>query len=203
MSDAPDEALLRSYRGGDTEAFEVLFGRYRRPLFSFLLRSTRDRGRAEELYQDVWMRVIERCGDFRGDAKFSTWLYAIARNRCIDHQRKMAFRRHASLDAPSPGGGSTLAERVPAEGPSTDARVLRGLLERRIVEALDTLPDDQREVFLLRQLQGMPFKEIAEVVGSSAPTAKSRMRYALERLRHQLSDLEDDVREREPATHEL
>ena len=112
MSDPSDELLLAAYRKGDSGAFEVLLGRYRTPIFNFLLRSARDRGRAEELYQDVWMRVIERCGEFRGDAKFSTWLYTIARNLCIDHQRKMKFRGHASLDAPQPRSGQPIGERV-------------------------------------------------------------------------------------------
>lgn len=203
MSDLGDEALLRAYQGGDTAAFEVLLIRYRRPLFSFLLRSVRDRGRAEELYQDVWMRVIERCDEFRGDAKFSTWLYTIARNRSVDHQRKMVFRRHASLEATAPGSSQSLGERVPSPGPSTDRLAMRGTLRTRIAAAVEELPEEQREVFLMRQLQGLAFKEIAEVIGVSANTVKSRMRYALERLQHGLSDLEGHVREVEPQNHEL
>lgn len=190
MSDPADEALLRAYRAGEEQAFELLLDRYRRPLFNFVLRSVRDRGRAEELYQDVWMRVIERCDEFRGDAKFSTWLYTIARNRCVDHQRKMVFRRHASLDA--------MGERVPNPGPPTDRLAVRRTLQARIAEAVEGLPEEQREVFLMRQVQGLAFKEIAEVVGVSANTVKSRMRYALERLQHGLSDLEEHVREVEP-----
>ena len=84
MSCPSDEVLLAAYRQGDTGAFETLLVRYRAPIFNFLLRSARDHGRAEELYQDVWIKVVERCGEFRGDAKFSTWLYTIARNRCIE-----------------------------------------------------------------------------------------------------------------------
>ena len=203
MSDPADEELLCAYQAGETQAFEMLLVRYRRPLFNFLLRSARDRGRAEELYQDVWMRVIERCEEFRGDAKFSTWLYTIARNRCVDHQRKMVFRRHASLDATAPGSSQSLGERVPNPGPSTDRLAMRSTLQTRIAEAVEELPEDQREVFLMRQVQGLAFKEIAEVVGVSANTVKSRMRYALERLQHGLSDLEEHVREVEPQKHEL
>ncbi len=203
VSDPADEDLLGAYRAGENGAFETLLIRYRRPLFNFLLRSVRDRGRAEELYQDVWMRVIERCDEFRGDAKFSTWLYTIARNRCVDHQRKMVFRRHASLDATAPGSAQTLGERVPNPGPSTDRLAMRGALQIRIAEEVEQLPEDQREVFLLRQVQGLAFKEIAEIVGVSANTVKSRMRYALERLQNGLSDLEEHVRELEPQKHEL
>ncbi len=191
MSDSADEVLLAAYRQGDSAAFELLLGRYRGPIFNFLLRSARDRGRAEELYQDVWMKVIERCDEFRGDAKFSTWLYTIARNLCIDHQRKLKFRGHASLDAPQPSSGKSIGERVSSFGPSTEQLAAGRLLGDRIARAVEGLPDEQREVFLLRQLQGLAFKEIADVVGVPANTVKSRMRYALERLQHTLRDLEE------------
>ncbi len=191
MSDPSDELLLVAYRAGDLGAFETLLVRYRGPIFNFLLRSARDRGRAEELYQDVWLRVVERCEEFRGDAKFSTWLYTIARNLCIDHQRKMKFRGHASLDAPEPRSGQPVGERVSGSGPSTEQLAGGGLVRERIARAVEGLPQEQREVFLLRQLQGLPFKEIAEVVGAPPNTVKSRMRYALERLQDALSDLKD------------
>ena len=191
MTDPPDEVLLAAYRKGDSGAFETLLGRYRGPIFNFLLRSARDRGRAEELYQDVWMKVIERCDEFRGDAKFSTWLYSIARNLSIDHQRKMKFRGHASLDAPEPRSGQPAGDRVPNPGPSTEQLASGALMKERIARAVEGLPEEQREVFLLRQLQGLAFREISEVVGVPANTVKSRMRYALERLRHTLSDLDE------------
>jgi RNA polymerase sigma-70 factor (ECF subfamily) len=191
LSDPPDEVLLGAYRDGDSCAFETLLARYRAPLFTFLLRSARDRGRAEELYQDVWMKVIERCGEFRGDAKFSTWLYTIARNLSVDHQRKMKFRGHTSLDATQQRSGQPMGERVANPGPSTEQLAIGGLVRDRIASAVEGLPEEQREVFLLRQLQGLAFKEIAEVVGVPANTVKSRMRYALERLQHMLSDLEE------------
>jgi RNA polymerase sigma-70 factor (ECF subfamily) len=191
LSDPPDEVLLAAYRDGDSQAFETLLARYRGPLFTFLLRSARDRARAEELYQDVWMKVIERCDEFRGDAKFSTWLYTIARNLCVDHQRKMKFRGHASLDATQPGSGQSMGARVANPGPSTEQLATGRLVRDRIARAVEGLPEEQREVFLLRQLQGLAFKEIAEVVGVPPNTVKSRMRYALERLQHMLSDLEE------------
>jgi len=191
LSDLCDELLLAAYREGDSRAFETLLVRYRGPIFNFLLRSARDRGRAEELYQDVWMRVIERCDDFRGDAKFSTWLYTIARNLCIDHQRKMKFRGHTSLDAPQLQSARPVGERVSSFGPSTEQLASGGLVRERIAHAVEELPDEQREVFLLRQLQGLAFREIAEVVGAPVNTVKSRMRYALEHLQRALSDLKE------------
>lgn len=190
MRDPSDELLLSAYRDGDAAAFETLLGRYRGPLFNVVLRSVRDRPLAEEIYQDVWMKVIERCGDFRGDAKFSTWLYTIARNLCIDHQRRMKFRRHASLDQAAPGSELTRVEMASNPGPPTDSLAAGRMMQDRIESAVSALPDEQREVFVLRQLQGMAFKEIAEVVGIPANTVKSRMRYALERLQRSLREWE-------------
>ena len=188
MGEPSDEWLLSAYREGDAGAFEALLRRYRGPLFNVVLRSVRDRAPAEEIYQDVWMRVIERCDDFRGDAKFSTWLYTIARNLCIDHQRRMKHRRHASLEQPQPGSDQTIGDKASNPGPSTEALAAGRLLKDRIATAVESLPEDQREVFLLRQLQGLAFNEIADVVGIPANTAKSRMRYALERLQRDLRD---------------
>lgn len=193
MDEVSDEELLLTYRDGDSTAFKTLFRRYRGPLFNFLLRRVRDRSRAEELYQDIWTKVIERCEEFRGDSKFSTWLYTIARNRCIDHARRMKFRSYKSLDAPRRDSDQPLVERVANPGPSTEQLATGATLKERIALAVEELPDDQKEVFLLRQLQGLGFKEIAEVVDVPLNTVKSRMRYALERLQNQLEDL------REPA----
>lgn len=189
LSEESDEALLSAYRDGNIRAFETLLGRYRRPLFNVVLRTVRDRGRAEEIYQDVWTKVVERSGEFRGDAKFSTWLYTIARNSCIDTLRKQKHRDHASLEAMrSEGGTTSLHDRLSDGAPSTDQLADGGLLRVRIVQAVEALPDEQREVFVLRQVQGLAFSEIAEVVGASPNTVKSRMRYALERLRDSFAD---------------
>jgi RNA polymerase sigma-70 factor (ECF subfamily) len=192
-----DEALLERFNDGHVDAFEELLARYRRPVFNFVLRSVRDASRAEEILQEVFLRVVQRSGDFRGQSKFSTWLYTIARNQCIDHGRKMSHRRHASLDAPTRGAedeqGPTLMDRVADGGATSDREAIGKQLRAAIARAIEELPDEQREVFLLRQVQDLPFKEIALVVGTSENTVKSRMRYALERLQGALAEYEDYV----------
>ncbi|MCB9603623.1 MAG: RNA polymerase sigma factor [Sandaracinus sp.] len=194
-----DEALLERFRGGDAEAFETLLGRYERPLYNFVLRSVRDPEKAADLVQDVFLRVIQRSDQFQGQSKLSTWLYSIARNLCIDHGRRMVFRRHRSLDAPigrdDGGSSTTLGERVPASTPEADRDSIANELQGRIAEAVEELPDDQREVFLMRQVQGLAFKDIAEIVGVSENTIKSRMRYALERLQAALEEYRDYAKE--------
>lgn len=189
MEGLSDERLVLAYREGDAASFEVLFHRYRGPLFNFLLRRVRNRASAEELYQDVWTKVIERSGEFRGDSKFATWLYRIARNACIDHTRRMKHRSHASADAASPGSAEPMIERVANPGPSTETLAEGAVLRERVARAVEALPSDQQEVFLLRQLQGLGFAEIAEVVDAPLNTVKSRMRYALERLQQELGDV--------------
>ena len=182
-----DELLLKRYLAGHTEAFEVLVTRYQTQVFNYLLRSTRDQATAEELLQDTWMSVLKRAGTFKEDSKFSTWLYAIARNKCIDRSRKMRFRRHRSLDAATGQRAEAPVERVVAPQVPVDQAAAAPALRTRIARAVEALPDEQREVFLLRQLQGMAYADIAEVVGCGTNTAKSRMRYALERLQEVLA----------------
>lgn len=198
--DLPDEELVRRFNEGDAPAFELLLQRYQRPLFNFILRSVRDPDRAEELLQDVFLKVVQRSAEFQGNSKFSTWLYTIARNLCIDTSRKMAFRRHRSLDAPlsdAEGEGATLLDRVASATPEADRDVIGKDLQARIRAAVDELPEEQREVFLMREVSNMAFKEIADVVGVPENTVKSRMRYALERLQRALAEYEDYARELE------
>lgn len=199
LEELSDEVLLGRFNEGQVEAFEELLARYRRPVFNFVLRSVRDGSRAEEILQDVFLRVVQRSGEFRGQSKFSTWLYTIARNRCIDHGRKMVFRRHVSLDAPSRSRsageeqGPTLLDRVAAETRGSEREAIGHQLKTAIERAVEALPEEQREVFLMRQVQNLAFKEIAVVVGASENTVKSRMRYALERLQEALQEYEDYV----------
>jgi RNA polymerase sigma-70 factor, ECF subfamily len=196
LENLSDEELVRRFNEGEPDSFEVLLLRYRRPLYNFILRSVRRRERADELLQDVFMRVVQRSQEFKGNSKFSTWLYTIARNLCIDDSRKMVFRRHKSLDAPSHNDdGPTLLERTAAAQLPIDREVISQDLQLRISAAIDELPDEQREVFLMRQVQGMAFKDIADVVGVPENTVKSRMRYALERLQRALEEYRDYARE--------
>jgi RNA polymerase sigma-70 factor (ECF subfamily) len=198
--DSSDEQLLAAYRGGDVRAFERLLARYEKPIWSFLRRFVRDAEAAEDLLQEVFLRVVRDAqgstAAWKGDAKFSTWLYTIARNLCIDRARRTAVRGSASLDGSGHGEAdaeapASLHERMAAPGPATDAVVAGREAAQRIDRAVAELPDDQREVFLMREVMEMPFAEIASAVGVSEPTVKSRMRYALEKLRAALADLGD------------
>jgi RNA polymerase sigma-70 factor (ECF subfamily) len=149
-------------------------------LFRFLLRQLREHALAEELYQDVWQRVITARERYRPEAKFSTWLYQIAHNRLTDHWRAQAHRPAAPEDA------MDRAEREP--DPQTPERQLSAFEERRRLQlALEELPADQREAVLLRLEQELSLEEIGKITGVGRETVKSRLRYALDKLRHRLN----------------
>lgn len=183
-----DEQLMLAFQRGDAASFEVLVRRHRQPVFAFILRSTVNAARAEDLLQETWLKVLRGARDYQPKARFKTWLYTLARNLCVDSARKESHRRTETLDAPARGGddGRSLGETVPDAGAQPERgafnRGVRPLLE----QALASLPTEQREVFVLREFSGVTFKEIAEVTGVPENTVKSRMRYALESLRRQL-----------------
>jgi len=194
LEELPDEDLMQRYGRGDVRAFEILLERHRKPIFNFLLRSTRRPDTAEDLLQEVFLRVVRKAGTYRRQAKFTTWLYTIARNLSIDHARKMSHRKEASLDAPvggCEGEGQTYVNLVPDKRPIADRRISNRQFAARLYEALDGLPEEQREVFLMRQFQQLKFREIAEIVGIPENTVKSRMRYALEALRRHLGEFRE------------
>jgi RNA polymerase sigma-70 factor (ECF subfamily) len=186
-----DEALMLSFRDGDARAFEELVARHRRGLFNFLLRSVQNRSRAEELLQEVFLRVVRSKDRYERTAKLTTWLYTIARNLCVDESRRAKFRRTTSLDAPRRGhddDAPAMIDSVAADDVPTDEQAAAPQIRQRIARAIDLLPEDQREVFLMRQVNGLSFKEIGDIVGAPENTVKSRMRYALEKLRQDLAD---------------
>lgn len=195
LNSLPDERLFARFESGDAAAFGVLLERYRGPIYGFVRRQTSDEAAAEELTQEVFLRAIARSDQFRGESRFSTWLFQIARNLAFDHLRRMKFRRHDSLDAPlnpdSESEAGSRLERVQSKDEGALSALLREELGRRLEAAIQQLPDDQREVFLLRQIDGLAFSEIAEVVHASENTVKSRMRYALLKLRQELQELQE------------
>ncbi len=187
---------MEGYGRGEVRAFEILLERHRKPVFNFLLRSTRRKDTAEDLLQEVFLRVVRQAGSYRRKAKFTTWLYTIARNLCIDHARKMSHRKESSLDAPIGGedGGQTYVSLVPDNRPRQDRRLADREFAGKLYEALEALPSEQREVFLMRQYQHLKFREIADIIGCPENTVKSRMRYALEALRKQLGEFRESAR---------
>jgi RNA polymerase sigma-70 factor, ECF subfamily len=194
--DPPDEALMLRYQQGDRAAFALLVRRHQSSLFNFALRQVRVPQVAEDVVQESFVRVVQNAADFKHEARFTTWVYTITRNLCIDHLRKRALRKHPSLDESrgDDGEGPTLGEQTADPRASVEREATGTELKERIARAVDKLPDEQREVFLMREIANLPFKEIAEITGVPENTVKSRMRYALERLQEALSEYEDYAR---------
>jgi RNA polymerase sigma-70 factor (ECF subfamily) len=194
--DPPDETLMLRYQQGDRAAFAQLVRRHQTPLFNFALRQVRVPQVAEDVVQESFVRVVQNAVDFKHEARFTTWVYTITRNLCIDHLRKRALRKHPSLDESrgEDGDGPSLGEQTADPRASVEREATGTELKERIARAVDTLPDEQREVFLMREIANLPFKEIAEITGVPENTVKSRMRYALERLQEHLSEYEDYAR---------
>lgn len=194
--DPPDEALLLRYQQGDHAAFAQLARRHQAALYNFALRQVRSPQVAEDVVQEAFVRVVRNAAEFKHEARFTTWIYTITRNLCIDHLRKRAHRKHPSLDASrgEEGDGPTLGEQTADPRASVERAATGTELKERIARAVDALPDEQREVFLMREVANLPFKEIAEITAVPENTVKSRMRYALERLQEALAEYEDYAR---------
>ena len=178
-ADASDEALMLAWAAGETAAFEPLYARHRSRLYRYFLRQLRDAALADELFQDTWQRVIAARQGWKPDASFATWLYRIAHNRLADHWRARQHR------PPAPADGDERAARVP--DPDTPERALSEFEQRRHLQlALDALPPEQREVLLLRLEQDLSLEEIGAITGVGRETVKSRLRYAMDKLRARL-----------------
>jgi RNA polymerase sigma factor (sigma-70 family) len=180
-----DEGLMLAYRTGEVAAFEVLYGRWRGPLYRYFLRQCDHSGQADELFQDVFMRVIGATTGYEASAKFSTWLFRIAHNRLVDHWRKIG--REPLDPLPSSPDDDDCAFDPPAPecfGPDRQAE--RKELGDALIAALTELPDVQRDAFLLAVEGGLTLDEIASVSGVGRETIKSRLRYATGKLRDKL-----------------
>ena len=179
--DPSDESLMLAYAAGQVAAFEQLYARHRGPLYRFLARQLRNDALADELFQDVWQKVIAARAGWRPEAAFSTWLFRIAHNRLNDHWRAQRHR------PPAPADADERTAQVP--DPHTPERTLSEFEQRRRLQmAMDELPDDQREVVLLRLERELTLEEIGEITGVGRETVKSRLRYAMDKLRARLNE---------------
>ncbi|HTN50557.1 MAG TPA: RNA polymerase sigma factor [Burkholderiaceae bacterium] len=178
---ASDEALLAAYAGGDGRAFAELYERHERPVYRYFLRQGAAPAVADDLLQETWMAVIRHAGRFEPRARFTTWLYTVARSKMVDHWR--AQDGTMSLDDAANDPDETPFD-VP--GPASDrpdVQVVSRAEALAFVAAVEALPPAQREAFLLQIEAGLSLEEIAQVTGAGTETVKSRLRYAMAKLR--------------------
>ena len=168
---------MAAYRDGDAAAFETLYARHRARLYRFVLRAVKSRPIGEEVFQEIWLRVIEARGRYSPQARFTTWLYTIAHNHLVDHWRKRGLTLVALDGEETPGASPDPADQAQA----------RQALER-FAAALQALPALQREAFLLHEEGELSVAEIAAATGTNEEAAKSRLRYAMAKLKAAMND---------------
>jgi RNA polymerase sigma-70 factor (ECF subfamily) len=187
VSDDEDAQLMLAYARGEMRAFETLYSRHRAALYRYLVRQARDGEIANDLFQEVWSRVVVNRARYEARAKFRTFLFTLAHNCFIDHCRRTRSRPLAMgvEDADA-------ADLLPADAEQRPDRQLeRGEHTRRYRAALASLPPEQRDVYLLHEESELSLEEIARVTGVGTETAKSRLRYAVGKLKAALSAVED------------
>ena len=183
-----DDELMAAFIVGDTAAMETLFLRYRQSVYSWLLRMTGDAAEAEDIYQDVWLKVIRHAADYRSGS-FRAWLWQIVRNKATDRMRKMS--PSLILDSPISAEGEgeeTIVDQL-SDDRAADALMQIEEVERRrvVCEAIEALPIAQREVILLRVNGELPFKEIAGMLATPIGTVLARMHKAVKSLKDTLA----------------
>ncbi|HEY0974847.1 MAG TPA: sigma-70 family RNA polymerase sigma factor [Solimonas sp.] len=168
---------MLAYAGGDAAAFEQLYRRHKDPLYRYFLRHLHgEREPAAELFQDVWQRVIQARERYRADAPFGAWLFKLAHNRLVDHYRQWRPTEEVPESLPIP------------EAQQPEATVSRREQAQRVLRALQALPVEQREIIVLREERELTLEQIAGIQGVGRETVKSRLRYALAKLREVLDE---------------
>lgn len=176
MPERSDEALMKAWAEGSMAAFEQLYARHRKPLYRYILRQCGNDAEANDLYQGCWEKIIRARRQYRPAAPFTAWMYRIARNHVIDH-----FRR-------SRPAGELQEERLSSNDPEPAERLEGEQRSERLRQAIAGLPDEQKDALLLRMDAGLDVQTIADVSGCNRETAKSRLRYAMRKLRAALEE---------------
>ena len=185
-ADTSDEQLMLAYRDGDAGAFDTLYRRHKGPVYRYMLRQCRDAGVADELFQDVWMNLIRARASYTVQAKFTTYIYTLAHHRLIDHYRKHGHAAMVSFDDDSEDA-PLVAEPSAAPRDEPERHLDVKQQAAKLLELLGALPASQREAFVMQYESGMSVEEIADATGVTRETAKSRLRYALAKIRQGLA----------------
>lgn len=179
--DLTDQQLIQLFINGNSEALEELVHRHKERIFTSIVLLVKDKSLAEDIFQDVFIRIIDtfRSGNYTDEGKFLPWALRIAHNLCVDHFRKVkrspvVNNNHENYD---------IFETLNLSEEGVDGRIMKSQSHSRVREMLDLLPEDQREVIVLRHFANLSFKEIAEKTNCSINTALGRMRYGLINLR--------------------
>lgn len=185
MTEINDEKLVSRYLAGDKKSLEILIGRYFKPIYNFIYHYVGDAPSAEDITQDVFVRVWRKIDKFDENKKFKTWLFSIAKNAAIDFLKKKKAVPFSELE--NEEGENAIIENMTDPAPLPDELFARADLSKVISEALAELPPVDRSVLLLRHYNQFTFEEAAETLGEPLNTVKSRYRRALVKLRRILT----------------
>lgn len=182
---ANDSHLVQEFKNGNNKALEVLIWRYKEKIFSSILFLVKDKYLAEDLFQDTFIKIIDiiQNGNYTQEGKFLSYAIRVAHNICVDH-----FRKVKRVQVVSTGDNNDFFEMFNSSQDAADKNMMQVQTSDRIKQVLDLLPDDQREVIVLRHFADLSFKQIAEMMGCGLNTALGRMRYALTNLRKILEE---------------
>jgi RNA polymerase sigma-70 factor (ECF subfamily) len=186
-----DEELMSELAGGGEAAFDELLARYETPVITFCYAFVRNRECAEDIAQETFLRVFRNAQRYQPVAKFTTWLYKIAANLCLNELKKSKLRQTRSLDEPAglDPDGTKIIERIAADNSSPLSTLEHLEVQNIIRQAIDHLPDDQRTTLIMVDYHHMPYQEIAEILGVTVSAIKMRVKRARETLREMLKFL--------------
>ena len=181
MTREQELTIIRRVQHGDVNAFELLVAAYEKNVFNVALQMVGNREDAQDMAQEAFLKAYNSLSSFRGDSKFSSWLYRIVSNVCLDFKRRQGRRPSSSLTVED-DEGETLELDIADESQSPEALLERKLTREAVRRGLQELPDEQRQILLLREIQGMSYEEIGEAMGLEEGTVKSRIFRARKKL---------------------
>jgi RNA polymerase sigma-70 factor (ECF subfamily) len=184
-----DLELMARISRGDTDSFGVLLQRHRAPVLSYFVRMVRDQGLAEDLTQEVFLRVYQARERYQPDARFTTWLYRIATNLALNALRDRKSEKVAEVSERPDGDESNILDRMPDERPTVEEQMVESDRQRLIRQAVERLPDNQRAAVILHKYQDVDYRQIASVLKVSESAVKSLLFRAYENLRVRLEPL--------------
>ncbi len=176
MPEMTDEQLMQQYARGDARAFDELYARHRETLYRYFKRQVRDAATANDLYQGTWEKIIRARRKYRPSAVFAVWMYRIAHNHLIDHYRR------------SRPGDSVQIDTLPDQRTEPAQAVIDGQMNEDLRAGIISLPEEQRDTLLLKLETGLKMEDIARITGVSRETVKSRLRYAVDKLKRSLAE---------------
>jgi RNA polymerase sigma-70 factor (ECF subfamily) len=190
-----DEMLMLAYAAGHAGAFDTLYGRHKGGVYRYLRNHCRNAGLADEMFQDIWMNVIRVRQTYAPTAKFATWLYTLAHHRLVDHWRVQGRATFLSIDDEADDDTREHVEALPGRAADEpENRATNAQIGARLKAALAQVPPAQRDAFLLQQEGDLSLAEIAQLTGVGVETVKSRLRYAVAKLRETLGSPDEGMR---------